>query len=148
MYRSITFNEAETSAPRRVTVGHAYDGRKVLAIAGDDPVTVVREGGYLTSIQAGSVVRTEPWDDAPAARRRESVVRKRSVERPKGRPGTVIGITYAEQHGSKTVYLNDSHSFESMVTGFGMGEPGWIALQNGRVIEVAAGAVARWHVQE
>jgi hypothetical protein len=46
------------------------------------------------------------------------------------------------------VYLNDSHSFESMVIGFRMGEPGWIALKNGRYIEVPAGAVVRWHVQE
>ncbi len=56
--RSVTFHDGPQGA-RTAVVGRMYRNRRILAINGSDPTTIVLDQGEIVSIPAGCVVRVE-----------------------------------------------------------------------------------------
>lgn len=146
MYRSVTYNETGTGAQRQAVVGHLFDGLRVLAIGGDGgDVTIVRDGGVMTSIPAGSVVTCELADTPSPTPRREAAVRKQRSGDSGRRPAVVFHTGKPGQEQARTVAVGDvMEEHGSYVEAIILGDPVHILLKNNHVVEFSAGAMVKY----
>ncbi len=65
--RSVTFHDRPQGAQTAI-VGRMFRNRRVLAINGSDPTTIVLDQGEIVSIPAGCVVRVEHVKEGASTR--------------------------------------------------------------------------------
>ena len=145
---SFVFNAEQTGEQRRVTVGHVFDGYRVLAIDGSaGGVSVVREGGTVLTIPSGSVVQVIESGMGALAPRAPAQKAKPLVQTDPN--GPVTGIVFHDGLGVRTLRVGntvtDSAGRPRQVAKFVMGDP-WsvIGLDGALLLEIGAGSVSRW----
>ena len=81
-YAAITFTAEGATGKQRVqraVVGRMFRDKQVLAIGGEDPVTILHYGGHMLQVPAGSILKAE-HDKAKPAPKVEAPPQRRAVE--------------------------------------------------------------------
>lgn len=146
-YAAITFTAEGATGKQRVqraVVGRMFRDKQVLAIGGEDPVTILHYGGHMLQVPAGSILKAE-HDKAKPAPKVEAPPQRRAVELTTpiwdGGPRSVTFYSGYQTHTIAVGEMLNGQPVGQIV----MGDPASVLFEDGTLgLQIPGGSIVRW----